>query len=234
VGGLFLARSHGVEQLGLCRPKSDWTAKYSICCSRILSTRHEARHCYTANIQRRNCGQVSPLPCCGANSVARCRASHHRWRHLEDRRHDLSSLGHRRPGGKADMSRWMAGWQPCRDQAAGTDCRPVNRLPREGPRPLRPDRRYLPSIGRGSGRHHGTGGTGLGVRALQPRLRGRIREGRRRAPRFACARLRAGMGVAGAAADEKQPVAPDLSVRADRNPLARATAACDWCCVDLG
>ena len=84
--------------------------------------------------------KVLPL---GAINAATATAT--RWRHLEDRRHDLSSLGHRRPGIKADMS----GWQPCRDQAAGTDGRPVNRLPREGPRPPWPDCRYLPSVASG-------------------------------------------------------------------------------------
>jgi hypothetical protein len=49
------------------------------------------------------------------------------------------------------VPRWLAGGQPCHDQAAGTDGRPIGRLPREGPRPLRPDGRDLPSVSRGLG-----------------------------------------------------------------------------------
>lgn len=104
------------------------------------------------------------------------------------------------------MSRWMAGWQPCRDQAAGTDCRPVSRLPREGPRPLWPDCRYLPSIGRGSGCHLGAGRIGLGVRAIQLGLRQPGRAGEAGPARCACTRLLASLGVAGAAAGERTPV----------------------------
>jgi hypothetical protein len=51
------------------------------------------------------------------------------------------------------------------------------------------------------------------IMVIQPRLRGRIREGRRRAPRCACARLRAGMGVAGAAAALTASARPLTAVR---------------------
>lgn len=104
------------------------------------------------------------------------------------------------------MSRWMVGWQPCRDQAEGTDCKPVNRLPREGPRSLWPDCRYLPRIGRGSGCHHGAGRIGLGVRPVQLGLPQPGRAGEACPARCACTRLLASLGVAGAAAGERTSV----------------------------
>jgi hypothetical protein len=49
VGGLLLAWSHGVEQLGLCRRNADPDNQIFDMLFEDLSTRHEARHCYTAN-----------------------------------------------------------------------------------------------------------------------------------------------------------------------------------------
>jgi hypothetical protein len=67
-------------------------------------------------------------------------------------RRDVSALGHRRARSQAGVPRWLACGQSRDDQAAGTDYRPLDRLPGEGPRPLRPDSRHLPSVRRRFGR----------------------------------------------------------------------------------
>lgn len=58
--------------------------------------------------------------------------------------------------------RWIAARpkavQPRNNQAAGPYSRPTGRLPGEGPRPLWPDRRHLPSVERGARGHHGPRG----------------------------------------------------------------------------
>ena len=91
----------------------------------------------------------------------------HRRRHAQTGRRHLSPMGHRRAGSQAGVPRWMAGGEPRNDQAAGTDGGPIDCLPGEGPRPLRPGCRHLPSVRRGSRGHHGPRGAGLGVRQVQ-------------------------------------------------------------------
>lgn len=59
----------------------------------------------------------------------------------------------------------------CGNQAAVTDSGSIGRVPGEGPRPVRPCGGHLPSLGRGSGRHLGSGRAGLGVHPVQRRLR---------------------------------------------------------------
>ena len=72
-----------------------------------------------------------------------------------------------------------------RDQATGTNGRPIDRLPGEGPRPLWTDCRHLPSFRRGSGRYHGAGGTGL-LCATAPTMQVRRLRRRRIGSAFMC------------------------------------------------
>jgi hypothetical protein len=67
--------------------------------------------------------------------IAVLRPDHHRRRHAQTERRHVPALGHRRAGTRADVSRWLGCRQLGSHQAAGTDGRPLNYLPGEGPGP---------------------------------------------------------------------------------------------------